>query len=220
MESISLDEIKPDATMGLRSKGTSIFYSCIVLSVSGDRIILSIPTFRDPAVETMRKVELRILNGGGNIEPFLYNGTVYELFVDSLEVRVTSRQIYEERRKNIRVPCELRVRYMELKNSEETWYTTYSINMSPGGTKMYSSRFHKEGENLIFQFYIPEGYSTRSLMVRGTVVKIKRVPDINYNHQVSPKGQSYRKYIVNVCFEGISLADYLGLTRYIYSTIR
>lgn len=168
----------------------------------------------------MGRVELRILNGSGNFEPFLYNGTVYELFVDSLAVRVTSKQKYEERRKSIRVPCELRVRYMELKNSGETWYTTYSINMSPGGMKMYSSRFHKEGENLIFQFYIPEGYSTRSLLVRGTVVKITRVPDINYNRQVSPKGQSYRKYIANVCFEGLSVVDHLGLTRYIYSNTR
>ena len=220
MESISLDEIKQETTMGLRSKGSSIFYSCMVLSVSGDKIMLSTPTFRDPAVEAMRKVELKILNGGGNFEPFMYSGTVYELLADSLEVRVTSKQKYEERRKNIRVPCDLRVRYMEQKNSEETWYTTYSINMSPGGMKMYSSRFHKEGENLIFQFNIPQDYSTRSLLVRGTVVKIKKVPDINYNQQVSPKGQSYRKYIANVCFEGLSVVDYLGLTRYIYSNTR
>lgn len=41
MESISLDEIKQGAAMGLRSKGSSIFYSCMVLSVSGDMIMLS-----------------------------------------------------------------------------------------------------------------------------------------------------------------------------------
>lgn len=220
METIRLDEIKQDATMGLRAKGSPIFYSCNVLSVSGDKITLSIPAFRDPALEAMRKVELRILNNSGDFEPTLYNGIVYELFVDSVEVRITSRQKHEERRKSIRVPCEVRVRYMELKNPEETWYTTYSINMSPGGMKMYSSRFHKEGEYLLFQFYIQEGYSTRSLLVRGTVVKIKRVSDINFNQQSGPKGQSYRKYIVNICFEGLSAADYFGLTRYIYSNTR
>ncbi|HBV97491.1 MAG: hypothetical protein JL50_08040 [Peptococcaceae bacterium BICA1-7] len=220
METISLDDIKQDAIMGLRAKGSSIFYSCNVLSVSGDKITLSVPAFRDPALETMRKVELRIINDSGEYEATLYNGTVYELFTDYMEVRIASRQKHEERRKNIRIPCELRIRYMELKNPEETWYTTYSLNMSPGGIKMYSSRFHQEGEYLLFQFYIPEGYSTRSLLVRGAVMKIKKMSDINFNQQAGLKGQSYRKYIVNVCFEGLSPADYLGLTRYIYSNTR
>lgn len=220
MDSINLDEIKKDATMGLRSKGSAIFYSCIVLSVSGDKIILSIPTFRDPAVETKRRVELKILNDSGDFGPTLYIGTVNELFANSVEVRVTSKQKYEERRRSIRVPCELRVRYMDPKNADETWYTTYSINMSPGGMKMFSSRFHKEGDSLIFQFYVPEGYSARNLLVRGTVLRIKKVTGINYIHQVSPKGQSYRKYIINVSFEGLSAADYFGMTRYIYTNTR
>lgn len=217
MESLDLDGLKPETTVGLRTKGSPIFYSCTVLSVSGNKMVLSLPAIRDPSVDIMRKVELKALNDKGEYGPLLFGGTVNDLFIDSVEILVTSKQPYTEKRKNIRVPCELRIRYMELKGSEETWYTTFSINMSPGGIKMYTSRFHQEGDTLIFQFYIPEGYSSRSLLVRGRVVKIKRVADINYNNQVSPKSQSNRKYIVNVCFEGLSAGDYRGITRYIYS---
>lgn len=219
MESISLSEIKQNTTMGIRSKGSSIFYSCTVLSVSEDKLFLSIPVFRDPSVEPMRKVEMRILNSEGKYEPTLYIGSVNEIYADSAEVKIISRQRFEERRKSIRVPCEIRLRYMESKNQEEAWYTTYSINMSPGGLKMYSSRFHQEGDTLLFQFYLSEGHASRSMLIRGRVLNIKRVTDVSHIQSL-PKAQSYRKYILNICFEGLSGPEQNGIIRYIYSCIR
>jgi hypothetical protein len=92
--------------------------------------------------------------------------------------------------------------------------------MSPGGIKMYSSRFHPEGDTLIFQFYVPDGYAGRNLLIRGKVLKIKKVTDFSFGGQAGPKVQSYRKYIVNICFEGLSGTEQFGITRYIYANSR
>ncbi|MFZ5642621.1 MAG: hypothetical protein ACOY46_03385 [Bacillota bacterium] len=218
MEAVNIDEIKPEITVAIRAKGSSIFYTCTVLSLSDhNRIVLSLPTYRDPGIDTNRKIELRILGGDEQGELFLFGGIVSELFVDSLEIRIISREDYNERRANFRVTCEIKVKYMEDQGPEE-WYTTYSINMGPGGMKMYSSRFHKEGAVLIFQFLVPHGYASKNILVRGRVLKIKKVTDINYvNNPNLPKSQSYRKYVANIRFEGLSAIDYLNIIRFIYS---
>lgn len=215
MATPNIDEILPQSMLGFRLKGSSIFYSCTVLTVDQDKIVVSNPIFQAKPFEINTKVELRlpVIAYVGSV---LYGGTVTNLFTDSLEIRITSRQDHVEKRKSIRIPSETRIKYMEEKVLEEVWHTTYSINISPGGIRIYSARFHQEGDALIFQFNIPDGYTSRFLLVRGRIVSVKRITD--YASQYNSKSQGYRRYIVQISFEGLSTKDYMDIIRYIYTT--
>jgi len=195
-------DIPSQSTLGFRLKGSSIFYSCTVNTANYDKIVISIPGYQAKPLEINNKVELRVQSKDNSI---LYGGTISELLTDSLEIKITSRKDHVEKRKNIRLSCEVKFKYMEAKTQEEAWYTTYSIDMSPEGIRFYSARFHQEDDMLIFQFNIPDGYASRFLLVRG-----------KYN----PKNPGYRRYMVRVCYEGLSSKDSIDLIRYIYTNTK
>jgi len=215
MTTPNIDEIFPQSMLGFRLKGSLIFYSCTVLRVDKDKIVVNTPILQQKPFEISTRVELRlpVISGLGSV---LFSGTITDLLTDSLEIRITSRQDHVEKRKSIRISSEARIKYMEEKVLEEVWHTTYSINISPGGIRFYSARFHQEGDALIFQFNIPDGYTSRFLLVRGRVINAKRVTD--YASQYNSKSQGYRRFVVQISFEGLSPRDYMDILRYIYTT--
>ncbi|MFZ5648973.1 MAG: PilZ domain-containing protein [Bacillota bacterium] len=212
---MDLKDIQPQCAVGLRKKGKPIFYSCTILSAEQNRIVVSIPAISQNALEPNNKVELLLLPAPGKEVHEICSGTVTDVFSDSMQIIVTSRKKHMEKRSSFRVTCELRLKYMEEKGIEEVWHTTYSINISPGGIKMYSPRFHQEDDILIFQFNIPDGFTSRYLLVRGRVLGVKRVTD--FTTKFDNKNQSYRKFIIQVRFEGLSPRDRMDMIRYIYT---
>ncbi|KJR99729.1 MAG: hypothetical protein VR68_08320 [Peptococcaceae bacterium BRH_c4a] len=217
MTTPNIDEIFPQSMLGFRLKGSSIFYSCTVLEADKDKIVINTPILMLKPFEINTRVELRlpVISGAGSV---LFSGTITDLSADSLEIRITSKQDHVEKRKSIRISSEAKIKYIEEKVPEEVWHTTYSINISHGGIRIYSARFHQEGDALIFQFSIPDGYSSRFLLAKGRVVNVKKVTD--YTSQYNSKSQGYRRYIVQICFEGLSLKDYIDILRYINTTLK
>ncbi|MHB8156397.1 MAG: hypothetical protein ACYDEQ_03270, partial [Desulfocucumaceae bacterium] len=104
MEAIDMDKLKAKTSVGIRAKGSTIFYSCTVLSVDQNKINLSIPLFRDPAIKSNTKIQIRVLDNTGEYGGTLYSGTVGDNFVSYLDVLITSQSPFEEKRKSFRVP--------------------------------------------------------------------------------------------------------------------
>lgn len=176
--------------------------------------MVSVPVFSINSFELNSRVELLLISPGRNGHE-LCSGIITGVAPDSMEIKMMSGEGFIEKRRTFRVPCQLKLRYMEEKGTEEIWYTTYSINISPGGLRMYSPRFHKEGDELIFQFNIPEGFTSRHLLVRGTVVGVKRSSE--FTVKFDNKNQSNRRFLVQVRFERLSPRDQLDIIRYIYT---
>ena len=86
----------------------------------------------------------------------------------------------DERRRQIRVPIELRVDYKKM----NTFFADYTKNISKGGTFIKTDKPLKVGTQFVFKLVIPQ--LKEPVQLRGDVVWIKRPGDTHHPEEPDP----------------------------------